>query len=260
MSVKDTPKKSGIQSLSRAVDILETVAGNRDGIGLADICKQVGLHTSTAHHLAQTLVLEGMLRQDVTTKTYRIGSRLFGLASSSMDEIEIHETARPILLRLAASTAENTHVAVWSGHHVVIIGKCEGSSSVRVAERAGVLRPAYATAIGKCLLSGLSKDAFSQYLAATDLETITDKTIATQEALIQERTRVKMKGFAEDNGEMDPDIHCIAAPARDFSGQAVVSIGISAPRWRINDENYAKICAEIIEAAQEFSTALGYRG
>ncbi len=50
MSVKDTPKKSGIQSLSRAVDILETVAGNRDGIGLADICKQVGLHTSTAHH------------------------------------------------------------------------------------------------------------------------------------------------------------------------------------------------------------------
>lgn len=259
MVTKDSPKKTGIQSLSRAVDILEAVAGNRDGIGLADICKQVGLHTSTAHHLAQTLVLEGMLRQDAATKTYRIGSRLFGLASSSIDEIEIRETARHILLTLAASTSENTHVAVWSGHHVVIIGRCEGSSSVRVAERVGVLRPAYATAIGKCLLSGLSKDELGSYLESTDLQPITEKTHVTRATLIDDLNRVKMKGIAEDRGEMDMDIHCIAAPTRDLSRQVVAAVGISAPRWRIDDQNHSALCSKISGAAEELSLLLGYR-
>ena len=54
----DTPReRGGIQSLERAFAILEEVARNRDGINLAELSKNVGLHNSTTFHLLKTMVL-----------------------------------------------------------------------------------------------------------------------------------------------------------------------------------------------------------
>ncbi|MGB7177901.1 MAG: helix-turn-helix domain-containing protein, partial [Xanthobacteraceae bacterium] len=57
----------GIQSLGRAFGILEEVARHRDGIGLADLSRLVGLHNSTTFHLAKTMVALGYLRQEKDT-------------------------------------------------------------------------------------------------------------------------------------------------------------------------------------------------
>ena len=52
-------ERGGIQSLERAFAILEAIAAHRDGIALADLCKHVGLHSSTTFHLVKTLVQLG---------------------------------------------------------------------------------------------------------------------------------------------------------------------------------------------------------
>jgi IclR family acetate operon transcriptional repressor len=52
----DAAPRGGIQSLERAFAILEAIARSRDGITLAELSRQVGLHTSTAFHLVRTLV------------------------------------------------------------------------------------------------------------------------------------------------------------------------------------------------------------
>ena len=43
-------QRVGVQSLGRAFAILEEIARHREGIGLADLSKRVGLHTSTLDH------------------------------------------------------------------------------------------------------------------------------------------------------------------------------------------------------------------
>ena len=75
-------QRSGIQSLGRAFSILEEIARHREGIGLADLSKLVGLHNSTTFHLAKTLVSLGYIRQDKDNKRYRVGRPLFALAAS----------------------------------------------------------------------------------------------------------------------------------------------------------------------------------
>src|SRR5205807_10462558 len=65
-------QRGGIQSLGRAFAILEEVARHREGIGLADLSKRVGLHNSTTFHLAKTMVSLGYIRQERTTSA--IGS------------------------------------------------------------------------------------------------------------------------------------------------------------------------------------------
>ena len=78
-----------MQSIGRAFAIIEEIARNRDGIGLADLSKRVGLHNSTTFHLVKTMVSLGYVRQMKDSKRYRIGRPLFALAASALDEIEM---------------------------------------------------------------------------------------------------------------------------------------------------------------------------
>jgi IclR family transcriptional regulator, KDG regulon repressor len=78
-----------VQSLGRAFAILEEVARDRHGIGLAELSKRLGLHSSTTFHLAKTLVSLGYIRQEPGSKRYRIAGALFALAASALDEIEM---------------------------------------------------------------------------------------------------------------------------------------------------------------------------
>src|SRR6185369_4712251 len=93
----DVQRAGGVQSLGRAFSILEAVARHRDGIGLADLSKLVGLHNSTTFHLAKTMVSLGYIRQEKDSKRYRIGRPLFALAASALDEIEMVNVAKPLL-------------------------------------------------------------------------------------------------------------------------------------------------------------------
>ena len=87
--------RGGVQSIGRAFSILEEVARNRDGIGLADLSKKVGLHNSTTFHLVKTMVSLGYIRQLKDSKRYRIGRPLFALAASALDEMEMVSMAMP---------------------------------------------------------------------------------------------------------------------------------------------------------------------
>src|SRR5450830_1604753 len=76
--------RGGVQSIARAFAIAEEVARNRDGIGLAELSKRVGLHNSTTFHLVKTMVQLGYVRQLKDSKRYRIGRPLFALAASAL--------------------------------------------------------------------------------------------------------------------------------------------------------------------------------
>src|SRR6476619_1128905 len=97
-------ERGGVQSIERAFAILEEVARHRDGIRLGDLSRKVGLHTSTTFHLVKTMLLLGYLRQLPDDKSYRIGSPLFRLAASALDEVEMATLATPVLESLAAAT------------------------------------------------------------------------------------------------------------------------------------------------------------
>ena len=94
-------RPAGVQSIGRGFAIIEEIARCRDGIGLAELSKRVGLHNSTTFHLVKTLASLGYVRQLQDTKRYRIGRPLFALAASALDEIEMMSLATPVLEDLA---------------------------------------------------------------------------------------------------------------------------------------------------------------
>lgn len=227
-------QRGGVQSIGRAFAILEAVARHRDGIGLAELSKSVGLHNSTAFHLVKTMVTLGYIRQMKDNKRYRIGRPLFALAASALDEMEMVSLATPILEDLSRETGESSHFAVRMGDAVVIIARTSGPSAFQLTERVGVVRPAHCTALGKVILSALRPDQLERFFGRAELKTLTPRTITDAQILRREIEEVRRSGIAFDDGEFDAEVRCIGIPVRDFTGQVMGAIGISGPVWRLS--------------------------
>src|SRR5438270_4824695 len=179
-------QRSGVQSLGRAFAILEQVARHREGIGLAELSKLVGLHNSTTFHLAKTMVTLGYLRQEKDSKRYRVGRPLFALAASALDEIEMVNLATPIMEDLSRETGESAHFAVRMGDAVVVIARTSGPGAFQLTDRVGVVRPAHCTALGKMILASLSKGELERFVARAELAPSTEKSITEIPALMRE--------------------------------------------------------------------------
>src|SRR6202140_5645342 len=156
-------QRGGVQSLGRAFAILEQVARHREGIGLAELSKLVGLHNSTTFHLAKTMVSLGYIRQERDSKRYRVGRPLFALAAGSLDEIEMVNVATPILEDLSRETGESGHFAVRMGDAGVVIARPSGPGACQLTDRVGVVRPAHSTALGKVILAALRPDQLKRF-------------------------------------------------------------------------------------------------
>lgn len=253
----DDRQRGGIQSLGRAFSILEEVARNRDGIMLADLSKRVGLHNSTTFHLVRTMVNLGYIRQIKDGKRYRVGRPLFCLAASALDEIEMVSLATPILEDLSQQTGESSHFAVRLGDSVVIIARTSGPGAFQLADRVGVVRPAYCTALGKMILAGLQPDQLERWIARTDFRPMTPKSITDPRVLRQELDDIRLKGIAYDDGEFDPELRCIAVPVRDFSGQMIGAMGVSGPIWRLSMQALQGRARVVQAAADRLSSEFG---
>ena len=253
----DDRQRVGVQSLGRAFAILEAVARHREGIGLAELSKLVGLHNSTTFHLAKTMVSLGYLRQEKDSKRYRVGRPLFALAASALDEIEMVNVATPILEEMSRETGESGHFAVRMGDAVVVIARTSGPGAFQLTDRVGVVRPAHCTALGKIILASLRPDQLTRFLERVDMTPSTPKSITDAALLLREITEIRRTGIAFDDGEFNPEVRCVAVPVTDFTGVVIGALGISGPIWRLSNQALHNSAQIVQKAATRLSAEFG---
>ena len=250
-------QRSGVQSLGRAFSILEEVARHREGIGLAELSKLVGLHNSTTFHLAKTMVSLGYMRQERDSKRYRVGRPLFALAASALDEIEMVNLATPVLEDLSRETGESGHFAVRMGDSVVVIARTSGPGAFQLTDRVGVVRPAHCTALGKIILASLRPDQLKRFLERVELKPSTPKSITEASVLLREIAEIRRSAVAIDDGEFNAEVRCIAVPVYNFTGDVIGALGISGPIWRMSDQVLKSRAKLVQAAAQRLSAEFG---
>jgi DNA-binding IclR family transcriptional regulator len=251
-------ERGGVQSIERAFTILEEVASHRDGIRLGELSRKVGLHTSTTFHLVKTMLMMGYLRQMPDDKTYRVGTPLFRLAASALDELEMATLAKPILEGLSSDTGETSHIAVRAGDDIVVLARTVGAGPFQLADRVGAMRPAHCTAIGKILLAALSEAQLEAYLSRRPPVALTPKTITDAELLRREIAAVRASGIAYDDGEYNAEARCVAVPVKDFTGEVRVAIGISGAVWRLSLQALEAKSRLVRDAADRMSAQFGF--
>ena len=259
-SVKREKEAYLIQSVSHALDLLESFTKTEDELGVTELSRRLGLHKNNVFRLLATLEHRGYIEQNRETENYRLGPKTLQLGSIFIEQRECRRQARPILEGLMASTGETAVVAVLRATMVIYMDSVETDRTVRAVSRVGEMLPAHCTAAGKVNLSFLLPAEIERLYPENDLPAATPRTLRTREALLSELKGIRERGYAVENEECDLEVKSIAAPVRDFSKNVIAAVGIIAPANRLGDDLLAAggIAAKVQEAAMALSLKLGF--
>ncbi|MFY9188394.1 MAG: IclR family transcriptional regulator [bacterium] len=249
-----------LQSVDRALSILQLLAEeSSDGLALTEISRRLGLNQSTCHHLLSTLRVRRFVSQDEESRRYRLGIKAVEVGQAAMQQVDLVRVALPQMEELMASVQENVNLVVLDNDSVVYVAQVPCDRTVRMFTRIGERAPLHCTGVGKVLLAGLPKEERSDLIDRLELPRFTAATICDGDLLKQELEQVATRGYAMDREEREEDVTCIAAPLRDYSGEVVAGVSISAPSSRLDEAQQQELLPYLLATADKISRELGYR-
>lgn len=255
---RQTKSEGGIQSISRAFALLENIADSPGGIGLTQLSRNTTLNISTVFHLLKTMRSLGYVRQLETTKKYEIGSGFLRLAAGAQSAIQLASYSDPILRELASATGNTALFGIPSGDEVIVVARAEGDGAFQMSDRIGDGRPNHCTAMGKLMLANMSAEKLTKYFETYKLKGYTRNTITESRLLKRELDDIRQTGLAFDDAEFHPDLRCIAATVRGFTGSIVGALAVSSPTWRLPQPKMRELSSIVRSAADRLSNELGY--
>jgi IclR family acetate operon transcriptional repressor len=125
---------------------------------------------------------------------------------------------------------------VRTGDAATCLVKVTGPKPVQMSSRVGMQMPLHATAIGKCILADLDDDDLRALVDRIGLPARTPHTITDLDALREELTLVRSRGFALDEEENENGVRCLAAPVRDSQGTVIGGVSVSTVTFLVPGE------------------------
>jgi len=242
-----------IQSLDRAIDILEAFRRGDEELGVAEVATLTELPRATAHRLLASLTHRGLLAHDEGTGRYRLGLKLFELGSLVGNSLDVRRVALPYLMNLVEESGETAHLVVLDGVDVVFVDKVETDNPFRMVSQIGRRLPARHSGSGKALLAALSDAELNRRF--TTEPTTEEIDLAALQAHL---ALVRVNGWAVDDEETQAGLRCVGTVIRDFTGDAIAGVSISGPIVRVTDERVSDLANLLLSTAGSISSALGY--
>ena len=262
MEKKATEKKkmtSRVQSVERALKLVDVLAEKGEGMALTSIAKEVDLPKSTVHGLLATLRDYGYIEQSDESGLYRLGARLFELGSRVARSWDIRDAARPAMKRLSKEFGETVHLGAEDNGEILYLEKMDADSLVSILSDVGVRLPMHCSGLGKVLLAQKSKTELKRLISQRGLPALTKRTITSQAKLERELLQIREQGYAIDDGEIMDGLRCVAAPVEDMYGRVRYAISISGQVRDMYGKRLDRIIEEVKRAAREISYAMSSR-
>lgn len=249
-------ERHNIQSVDRALFLLETIAEAGGEATLTDLSHRTGLNISTCHHLLATLIQRGFAAKVSGRRLYALGPRILYLSHACL-QVDLPRRAQPYLEAVNRATGETVHLATLQGDSIVMLAVREARHAVRVdTGRTGRMEAPHATSVGKAILAWLPEDEMRRILAS-GMKRCTDNTITDFAAFVEALRHVRRNGYAMDHEEHLPGVICVGAAIRDQAGTVIGGISASTPTMRADDEHIALMREEITNAARGLSAEFG---
>lgn len=248
-----------IQSVVRAMAILECVAAADSNAALGQISSELALNKSTVHGIAATLEHLGYLARHPETGRYALGLKVWELGQSYVGNISILHESKRLMVELVKKYQDTSHLAVLSDTEALFIHKIDCSRTVGIRIGVGTRTPAYCTGVGKALLAAQPPAVLEKIIAKLSFAKYTEKTITTPEALREELEVVRTRGFSMDCGEYEVDLRSIGAPIFDHAGQPVAAVSLAGSAQRFSSDRIFDIATDVRETARRISEKLGYQ-
>lgn len=244
-------------TLTNALRLLGEYSLEEPLLGTRELARRLSLSTSAAHRLVTTLAAHGFLTR-VEDGRYRLGLRLFELASLVPAGLELREVALPHLRQLCHFARETVHLAIRDGAEMVYIEKIEPNQTIRMYSRIGRRGPMHCTGVGKAVLA-FEAESVVQSVIDQGLRRFTAHTITQAGLLRTELSHVREQGYALDHEEIEEGLRCVAAPVWTYPHTLAGAISVAGPAQRMTPANVQRLIPSVMDAAERISSEMGYR-
>ncbi len=245
-----------IQSVNRAISILNAFSINEPQLGVTELSHRLGLHKSTVHRLLASLQKGGLVERDPRNRKYSLGIRLIELAGTMLNSRNVPQVVRPYLHYLADAAEELTYLAYLVGDEVLNVEQIPGPHLVQSVGWQGRRTPLHSTSAGKIFLAYMPEKELERVLEK-GLSGTTSKTITDPADLRYELERVREQGYATSFEELEEGTNAIAVPITSPNDEVIAAIGVVGPSYRFTPERSMSHLDVIRSVAREVSHRLG---
>jgi IclR family acetate operon transcriptional repressor len=243
----------GVQSVERALELLDALADPAGAKGVSELGRATGLPVATIHRLLATMAARGYVRQDAASHKYTLGSHLIKLGDAAMRDFG--RFARPYLVELMEVSGETANLAVLEDDHVAYVAQVPSRQHrVRMFTEVGRRILPHTSAVGKVVLAFRPRAEVQALLARTGLPRRTPRTITDLGRFLAELDTVARQGHAVDSGEEEVGVRCLAVPVFGV-GDAVAAMSVSAPEGRLEARDLERLLPEMLRISAALTGA-----
>jgi len=246
-----------VQSVDRAMTILEALEHAEGGQRLTDLARTTKLSLTTVHRLLTTLEQRHFVQFSSSDNLWHIGRGAFVVGSAFTREKHFIAAALPYLRRLRDRTHETANLGMADESEIVLVNQIQSREINRSISAIGGRTPMFASGMGKAVLASYPQDDVRAVVQRSGMRRVTAKTITTPKDLDDQLGRIKLDGFSVDDEEYRLGVRCVAAPVFDSRGEVVCAISVSGTPARMPTERVGTIGQMVKEVAGELSRAIG---
>lgn len=243
-----------IMSVGRALEILELLAGNREGLRLAEFAARLRADRANVLRILTQMESKGFVLKDPVSDRYRLTFLLTALGFRHIEASGVNRLVQPILNHLAEVTRELVRMTVLQNGTLRWVAQAQGANSQLIVDPImGKEVVLHATATGKVWLATLPEEEAVRLVRRQGFLPQTPATIKTTESLVAELARVRARGYGTVVDEAEVGILAVAAaiwaPRTDGTRSVVGTVSVAGPAPRVTAGRLDEWANEVIRAA-----------
>jgi IclR family KDG regulon transcriptional repressor len=249
------------KSLQKAMHILFHMGQHGPDMRIAEIASGLRLNKTTVYRLLSALEKLDLVQRDPENERYRLGLKLHELGTKAVRTRTLQSEARRYLVEMARVCNEAVSLAVPGAGGVVCVERFDSPRTmISVRTPVGALFPAHCSAAGKAVLAYLGEEDVDAILSNKGLTRYTAHTHTRIAELKSDLRRVRQRGYALDEQELELGLNGVAAPVFLQDARVIGAVGIAGPTQHFQGKDLAEKIELVKMTAQKIAANLGGRG
>lgn len=212
MAVQNTGQYS-IGSVETALELLEAFCEEEGELCITHLAQRLGLTKSRVFRLLATFEQKGYVKKSISHGKYNLGISAFETSRKLLTRMELLSKAKPVMDALVRECSESIYLAIPSDSDILLIEMANTNQQVQAIPLVGRRYPINAVAAGSVIFAHMARG----------------------KGLSGEWSKTRDQGFCLDHDKLAEGITSIAAPIFDSQNQAVGSLCLVAPSFRLTE-------------------------